>query len=143
MKKIFIIPLLFLLLTYPDKTVAQEIRKLTFDEVIKLAEEQSPQALMAKHRFRASYWQFRSYQAQFRPSLTLRGTAPNYSNGFSKEYNSTTEQYTYVPINTINSSGVLSLSQAIGLTSTTLSLQAGLNHLYDFEKNSQPGDFYF
>ena len=92
---------------------------------------------MAKHRFRASYWQFRSYQAQFRPSLTLRGTAPNYSNGFSKEYNSTTQQYTYVPINTINSSGVLSLSQAIGLTSTTLSLQAGLNHLYDFEKNSQ------
>ena len=37
MKKIFIIPLLFLLLTYPDKSVAQEIRKLTFDEVIKLA----------------------------------------------------------------------------------------------------------
>lgn len=137
MKKILIIPALVLLFSIPYKTVAQEIRRLTFDEVIKLAEEQSPQALMAKHRFRASYWMFRSYQAQFRPSLTLRGTAPSYTNGFSKEYDSQTGQYTYVPINTINSSGTLALSQAIGITSTTISLQSGLNHLYDFEQFSQ------
>jgi outer membrane protein len=142
MKKIFITLTIFLMVLSPVKTIAQEIRQLTFDEVIKLAEEQSPQALMAKHRFRASYWQFRSYQAQFRPSLILRGTAPNYSNGFSKEYDSQTGQYTYVPINTISSSGTLSLSQAIGLTSTTISLQSGINHLYDFEQNSpQPRQY--
>lgn len=134
MKKILIITSLFFLFSYSQKTVAQEVRKLTFAEVIKLAEEQSPNALMAKHRFRASYWQYRSYQAQFRPSLTLRGQAPNYTNGFSREYMN--GQYTYVPINTINSSGTLSLSQAIGLTSTTLSLQSSIFHLYDFEKNS-------
>ena len=142
MKKLFILTTLFSLLACCQKTIAQELKKLTFDEVIKLSEEQSPQSLMAKHRFRASYWQFRSYQAQFRPSLTLRGTAPNYTNGFSKEYNSTTGQYDYVPINIINSSSTLSLSQAIGLTSTTISLQAGLNHLYDFEQNStQPRQY--
>ena len=142
MKKLFILTTLFSLLACCQKAIAQELKKLTFDEVIKLSEEQSPQSLMAKHRFRASYWQFRSYQAQFRPSLTLRGTAPNYTNGFSKEYNSTTGQYDYVPINIINSSSTLSLSQAIGLTSTTISLQAGLNHLYDFEQNStQPRQY--
>ena len=27
---------------------------------------------MAKHRFRASYWQYRTFVAQYRPSLTLR-----------------------------------------------------------------------
>ena len=58
----------------PLKTKAQEIKKLTFDEVIKLSEEQSPNALMAKHRFRASYWQYRTFVAQYRPSLTLTGT---------------------------------------------------------------------
>ena len=142
MKKLFILTTLFFLLFYSQKIIAQELRKLTFDEVIKLSEEQSPQALMAKHRFRASYWQFRSYQAQFRPSLTLRGTAPNYTNGFSKEYNSTTGQYDYVPINIINSTSTLSLSQAIGLTSTTISLQSGINHLYDFEQTStQPRQY--
>src|SRR5450631_2852151 len=58
------------------KIDGQDIKKLTFDEVIKLSEEQSPNALMAKHRFRASYWQYRSYQAQYLPSLTLSGTTP-------------------------------------------------------------------
>ncbi|MDY6800922.1 MAG: TolC family protein, partial [Bacteroidota bacterium] len=32
---------------------------LTFDEVVQLAREQSPDAIMAKHRFRANYWEFR------------------------------------------------------------------------------------
>jgi outer membrane protein TolC len=132
MKKLLIITTLFFLLSFTQKTVAQEIKKLTFDEVIKLSEEQSTSALMARQAFKASYWQFRSYQAQFRPSLTLRGTVPNYTNGFSREFNAQTGQYTYFPINTIQSSGTLSLSQSIGLTSTTLSLQSSLNHLYDF-----------
>ena len=55
---------------------AQEVRKLTLDEVIKLSEEQSPNALMAKHRFRSSYWQYRTFVAQYRPSLTLRWYNP-------------------------------------------------------------------
>jgi outer membrane protein len=137
MKKLLIITTLFFLLSYSQKTVAQEVRKLTFEEVINLAETQSTNALIALNTFKASYWQYRSYQAQFRPTLTLRGTVPNYSNGFSREFNSQTGQYTYVPINTINSSGTLSLAQAIGFTSTTLSLQSTLNHLYDFTSGAK------
>ena len=136
MKKLVLFSLLLVLLFSTREIFAQELKKLTFDEVIKISEEQSPNALMAKHRFRSSYWQFRSYQAQFRPSLTLRGTVPNYSNGFDKVYNSTTNQYTYVAKNTISSSATLSLSQAIGLTGTTISLQSGLNHLYDYGQNA-------
>ena len=64
MKKIFIVTSL-ILVSYLQKTVAQETKMLTFQEVIKIAEEQSPTALIAKHRFRASYWMFRSYQEQF------------------------------------------------------------------------------
>ena len=64
--------------------MAQEIKKLTFDEVIKLSEEQSPNALIAKHRFRASYWQYRTFVAQYRPSLTLSGSTPDYSTAYDK-----------------------------------------------------------
>jgi outer membrane protein TolC len=135
MKKIFIVTALFLAISGFQDNNAQEIKKLSFQEVIKLAEEQSPQALMARHRFRASYWQFRSYQAQLRPTLTLRGTAPVYSNGFDRVYNSTTGIYEYVPKETINNSSTLSLSQAIGWTGTTISATSSLNHLYDFEKD--------
>ena len=82
MKNLLLFLLIVVLLFSSKEAVAQEVKKLTFDEVIKLSEEQSPNALIAKHRFRSSYWQFRAYQAQFRPSLTLRGNAPNYSDGF-------------------------------------------------------------
>jgi outer membrane protein len=132
MKKLTFLSLIAVLLIPSRIIIAQEIKKLTFEEVIKLSEEQSPNALIAKHRFRSSYWQYRSYQAQFLPSLTLRGSAPNYSDGFDKVYDSNTNQYTYVAKNTISSSGTLSLSQAVGFSGTTISLQSAINHLFDF-----------
>jgi len=136
MKKLLLVSLIAVLLFSPRKIGAQEVKKLTFGEVIKLAEEQSPNALIAKHRFRSSYWQFRSYQAQFRPSLALRGSLPGYSNGFDKVYDSNTDQYTYVPKNTISSSGTLSLTQAIGFSGTSISLQSSINHLFDFSSTA-------
>ena len=116
MKKLLLFSLIVVLLFSTRKIEAQEVKKLTFEEVIKLAEDQSPNALIAKHRFRSSYWQFRAYQAQFRPSLALRGSLPGYSNGFDKVYDSNTDQYTYVAKNTISNSGTLSLTQAIGFS---------------------------
>lgn len=53
--------------------------KLTLDEVIRIAHVQSPDALIAKHRFRGSYWQFRTYQAGYKPSLKLEGILPDFS----------------------------------------------------------------
>jgi outer membrane protein len=105
---------------------AQEVKKLTFEEVMKLAEEQSPNALIAKHRFRSSYWEYRSYQAQYLPSLTLSGTTPDWSNGLTKVYDSGTDQYIYTPKNTISTLGTLSLSQNIGPTGTVIALSSDL-----------------
>ena len=119
------------------KIDAQEVKKLTFSEVIKLSEEQSPQALMAKHRFRSSYWQFRSYQAQYRPSLTLTGTTPDYSNALDKIYDSGTGEYKYVESNTISNIGSLALSQNIGFSGTTIALQSDLTLFNDLAKDSR------
>jgi outer membrane protein TolC len=119
--------LLILVLVLSSKEIiAQEVKKLTFDEVIKLSEEQSPNALIAKHRFRSSYWEYRSYRAQFLPSLTLSGTTPDFSNGLTKVYDSGTNQYIYTPKNTISTLGTLSLSQNIGLTGTVIALSSDL-----------------
>jgi len=136
MNKLRLFSIIIVLLVTARIIIAQDVKKLTFDEVIKIAEEQSPNALMAKHRYRSSYWAYRSYQAQFRPSLTLSGTVPNYVNGFANNWNSNTNQYVYGAINNVTSSGTLSLSQAIGLTSTTFSLQSSLIHLFDFTPNA-------
>ena len=137
MKKIFLFSLTILFLFTFQELNAQEIKKLTFDEVIKLSEEQSPNALMAKHRFRASYWSYRTFVAQYRPSLTLSGTTPNYSTAYDRVWNSGTSQYDYRATNILRNLGSLSLSQNIGLTGGSISLNSDLTLENDFENNSR------
>ncbi len=55
---------------------AQQTKTYTLEEVIKLAQEQSPDALIAKHTFRRSYWNFRSFKAMYLPGVNLRATLP-------------------------------------------------------------------
>jgi outer membrane protein len=111
------------------------LKRLTFDQVIKLAEEQSPYALIAKHRFRASYWQYRTFAAQYRPSLTLTGSTPDYSTAYSRVWNAVTQQYDYISTNILQTIGSLSLTQNIGLTGGSISLQSDLTLENDFESN--------
>jgi outer membrane protein len=73
----------------PPLQCAVRVQRLTLEEVIRIAEDQSPNALMAKHRFRASYWRYRSFVAEYRPSLSLSGTLPEYNRkGLSRVINS-------------------------------------------------------
>ena len=115
----------------------QEVKQLTLEQVVKLAEEQSPNALMAKHRFRNSYWQYRTFVAQYRPSLTLAGTTPEYSTAFDKVWNSQTESYDYRATNTLSNLGSLSLTQNIGATGGSISLNSDLTIFNDFENDTR------
>jgi len=118
------------------KTDAQELKRLTFEDVISLSESQSPNALMAKHRFRASYWSYRTFVAQYRPSLTLTGTTPDYSNSSDKVWNSQTNSYDYRSTNTLSNIGSLSLSQNIGLTGGQISLNSDFTMFNDLENQA-------
>lgn len=135
MKKLFLFTFISVLLSVTNVINAQEVKQLTFDEVIKLAEEQSTNALIAKHRFRSSYWQYRSFKAQYLPSLTLSGTTPDFSNGLDKVYNSQTDQYEYIATNTISNLGTLSLSQNIGPTGTVIGVRSDLTLFRDIANN--------
>jgi len=116
--------------------MSQETKRLSLDEVIRLAEEQSPYALIAKHRFRASYWQYRTFVAEYRPALTLTGQLPDYSTAYSRVWNSVTEQYDYASTNILQTSGSLALAQNIGLTGGSISLVSDLTFERDFERNA-------
>jgi outer membrane protein TolC len=134
MKKLLLLSLITVLIFSASKINAQELKKLTFQEVIKIAEEQSPNALMAKHRFRSSYWQYRSFKAQYLPSLTLSGTTPDFSNGLDKVYDSQNDLYIYKAKNTISTLGTLALSQNIGPTGTIIALRSDLTLFKDVER---------
>jgi outer membrane protein len=137
MKKLLLYSMVAVLVFSATKINAQEVKKLTFDEVIKLSEEQSPNAYMAKHRFRASYWQYRTFVAQYRPSLTLSGTTPDYSTAYDKVWNSQSSSYDYRATNTLSNLGSLSLSQNIGLTGGSVSLNSDLTIFNDFENDTR------
>jgi outer membrane protein TolC len=115
----------------------QEIMRLTLDEVIKLATDQSPNAYMAKHRFRASYWQYRTFVAEYRPTLSLTGNLPDYSTAYSRVWNSTAQQWEYASTNVLQTSGNLSLAQNIGLTGGSISLFSDLTYEKNFENDAE------
>lgn len=126
MKRISFFLLIVAFLSSANISYSQETKRLTLDEVIELSEEQSLQGILAKHMFRASYWQFRTFKAEYLPSLTLTGTFPDYNRIYEKIYDSNTEQDRYVEKNTNNILGELSLTQNIGLTGGSISLQSDL-----------------
>ena len=115
----------------------QEVMRLTLDEVVKLASEQSPQAYMAKHRFRSSYWQYRTFVADYRPILSLTGNMPDYSTAYNRVWNSTAQQWEYASTNVLQTTGNLSLAQNIGLTGGSISLFSDLTYEKNFEDDGE------
>ena len=134
MKKLTFLPIIAALTLTSNIVSAQETKKLTFDEVIKLAEVQAPNALIAKHRFRSSYWSYKSFVAQYRPSLTLTGTTPDYSTAYTRVY--VNGQWQYVETNMLQNIGALSLSQNIGPTGGSIALESDLTLQNDFKANT-------
>lgn len=114
---------------------AQEVKRFTLDEVIRLAEEQSPNALISKHRFRSSYWRYRSFEAEFRPSLSLTGTVIDYNRTFNEQY--INGQYEFVERNTNNTSLAMQLSQNIGLTGGRIFISSDLTRFDVLGQNAK------
>ena len=114
----------------------EKTTRLTLEEVIRIAQEQSPDAILATHRFRASYWQFRTFKAEYLPSLTLSGTLPDYNRVFEKEYDFQTGQESYVEKQTNNSSLSMSLSQNIGFTGGNIYVQSDIRRFDVMGANS-------
>lgn len=137
MKRTGILFIFLLTIVSVSTAFSQELKRLTLDEVIKLADEQSPNALMAKHRFRASYWEYRTFVAEYRPSLTLTGNLPDYSTAYSRVWNSELGRWDYVSTNILQTTGSMSLSQNIGFSGGSISLYSDLTYENNLENKSQ------
>lgn len=109
-------------------------RILALDDAIAIARQQSPDALTAKHRFRVSYWQFKSYRASYLPSIVLSGYVPDFNKSIQSipttegtEFYEKSENWLYAG---------LSIKQKIGPTGGILSLNTDLGRLDNFIKDS-------
>ena len=68
--------------------VAQNAIVLSLDRTISLASDSSLAAFRARNVYLSGYWEFRNYQAERLPSLTLNLTPAEYYRDITKRYNS-------------------------------------------------------
>ena len=61
------------LLLRPETATAQQEESITLSlqQAIEIAQENSPEAQAARHTYRAAYWNYRFFRANYLPSVTL------------------------------------------------------------------------
>lgn len=112
----------------------------SLSEVIRLAQERSPDAMIARHRFKSSYWEYRSFKAGYLPSLSLDAKLPVFSHDIEKiTKEDGTEVYTERTLARYTAD--VSLTQKIGLTGGTVFLQSGLQRLDNFYTDTSTRQF--
>lgn len=127
-----------ILITVPQFLFSQQSTlSLTLDEVIKLAREQSPMGIMSRHRFRGSYWEYRTHVAKFRPGLTLSSVIPELTRSIEK-ITLPDGSDDFVERSLMNSSVEVSLMQNISPTGGSIFMTSGLQRIDNFkaEENS-------
>ncbi|MBN1821938.1 MAG: hypothetical protein JW833_14555, partial [Prolixibacteraceae bacterium] len=124
MKK-YILIVLLLAGALTGKTQEKSI-KLTLSEVLNIAASQSIDAFRNKNMYLASYWQYRYYQAERLPSLSLSSDPVDFNRYRGKEYNFQTNQDEFRYRQYFNSDVSMSLSQNITPLGGRLYLQSGL-----------------
>ena len=107
---------------------------LTFKEVVELAKQQSPQAIEARHSFRASYFRFMNYKANFLPKLTLATNPAAWRQSIQTVpvIDDDKVNYKEAKANTLTSTVGLELRQNIGFTGGNISLGSDFSRIQNF-----------
>lgn len=97
-------------------TLAHPLRAciyMSLSEAIRLAQEHSLEAKMARFSFLGSYWTYRSYRTELLPSASLSGSLLNYDRSVTSVRNYEDGRIKYVETNSLSNSLTLSVSQNI------------------------------
>ena len=108
--------------------------ELTLAEAIRFAQAHSPEAEAARHTYRAAYWNYRFYKANYLPSLTM-----NASPSMTKSINKITQPdgtNLFLKQNQLNSEVKLHVNQNIWFTGGSVFMNTNLQRLDDFEHDT-------
>jgi outer membrane protein TolC len=115
----------------PLQAQDEEVNILSLNDVIYIAQQQSPDALIAKHRFRRSYWEYKTFKANYLPQLRADATVP--------EFNRSIDIVTlpsgvdiFQERSFARTSAELSINQRVGFTGGQLFVNSGLSRLDNF-----------
>ncbi len=126
-KKIFFLLLLLMHLLF---SYSQEVKEFSLEEVIKLAQEESLDAFIAKNTYLVSYYDFKAYRAERRPWLEFEADPFDYTNSITKV--TSTTGTSVVRTHCLESEGTMSLTQIVSATGGEISANSSLERYQDF-----------
>ncbi len=120
----------------------QDTAYLTLQEAINIAQVQSPDALIAKQRFRISFWQYRSFRADYRPSINMDVSFPGYNRSYQKYTNTVTHEVEYLLTNSAEYELGMTITQKIGATGGSVYLESNARRLDNYNPDHEVDDPY-
>ena len=118
-------------------TCSISAQQISLSKSIRIAQENSFDAQMARYSYLASYWTYRSFQAQLLPAVNIRGDIANFDHSMVAARNFEDGRVAYVDNNSMSNSLTLSVDQEIAATGGTVSLQSYLYRLDQFTYNEK------
>ena len=124
----------FLLFFISAILFAHESLLLTLSETVEMAQQQSNDALAAKHSLEAAEWNYRYYQANYLPSVSLSS-----SPSLNRQVSSITQPdgtNVFVRQNQLSTDLSLSIRQNVALTGGTLFVNSNIYRQDEFEQHT-------
>ena len=131
-KKIFTVIILIGLAT---TSFCQDTLKLSLNQVINLAQDQSLDAFINENMYLSSWWEYRAFKAQKRPWLVLGSTPVHYNNSIEVLTDTAGSYFNHK--DEFASSGALSLTQNIMTTGGNISVYSDLNRIKNYSTNTE------
>lgn len=131
----FCIVMLILFVHPPTGFAQKKVLNMTLEEATTLAKERSIQALISKQEFRVSYLTYKTFRKGYLPQLSVSGTIPDFDRHITSYLNPDGSN-TYLPTQSINYIGNVSLNQKIGFTGGDISLNSGLQRIDNLNASS-------
>lgn len=118
----------------PSTAKGEDTIKLTLQQVVELAKEKSIASKQATTLKETRYWEWKTYQSNYKPHLSLSGNLPGYSKTF-REVLQPNGTIAFQPVRYNNSSLDLALSQSIAKTGGTVFATTQMQRFDDFDRN--------
>ncbi len=113
----------------------QDTAFLTLPQVVEMAKAQSIAARQATTTKETRYWEYRTFQSNYKPQLVLNGNLPAYSRAF-REVLQPDGRILFQPVQNNNSSLNLALQQNITSTGGTVYANTVLQRFDDFDRKN-------
>jgi outer membrane protein TolC len=113
--------------------------QLTLDEAIILGKQKSFEAFKAKNSFLSSALDYQTSLKLLFPKATLWSTPASYSRSIAEQWDSNDQQYKPYEVQSLNSSGGLSLIQNVAKTGGVITMNSSL---YRYKTFKEEGDDY-